>query len=75
MQLCSEGLNGFLELQLLSHFREPLWGNAGEGSCEAGYLVHQQLGHLHVVVEGSQVQCCVTVVLLLIYDPRPWKFR
>lgn len=35
------------------------------------YLVHQQLGHLHVVVKRSQVQCGVSVVLLLVYDPRP----
>lgn len=38
------------------------------------YLVHQQLSHLHMVVEGSQVQCGVTIVLLLVYDPRPWQF-
>lgn len=38
------------------------------------YLVHQQLSHLHVVVESSQVQCGVTIVLLLIYNPRPREF-
>lgn len=38
------------------------------------HLVHQQLSHLHMVVEGSQVQCSVTIVLLLIYDPRPGQF-
>lgn len=38
------------------------------------YLMHQQLSHLHVVVEGSQVQCGVTVILLLVHDPRPWQF-
>lgn len=38
------------------------------------YLVHQQLSYLHMVVEGSQVQCSVTVVFFLIYDPRPGQF-
>lgn len=41
--------------------------------CVYLYLVHQQLGHLHVVVEGGQVQRGVTIVLLLIYDPGPWQ--
>ena len=39
--------------------------------CVCVYLVHQQLGHLHVGVEGGQVQGCVTIILLLIYDPGP----
>ena len=37
------------------------------------YLVNQQLGHLHVVVECGQMQGGVTIVLLLVYDPGPWQ--
>lgn len=41
---------------------------------ECCYLVHEQLSHLHMVVECSQVQCGVTVILLLVYNPRPRQF-
>jgi hypothetical protein len=38
-------------------------------------LVHKQFSHLDMVIEGCQVERCVTIILLLIHNPGSRQFH
>jgi hypothetical protein len=42
-----------------------------EEEKKRSYLMDEQFGYLHMVIEGSQMQCSIAVILLLVHDPRP----